>query len=333
MNQASDVVRRRVLASLAGGALSAVLPLRTLAQSTAYPRKPITLVVPFPPGGTVDAMSRQVAEAVGVKLGQPVVVENRPGAATLLATQQVARAPADGYTLLITTTALAINAVAHPKPNYDPLSSFVPVAHMINTPALWIGRTALPGKDVREVLNAYRAQPGKLSVGTWGPASSVDIYAAMIQDTSKVQLTRVPYKGEAPAMMDVMSGTIDTAFVTVANYRAQVTSGRIRPLAVCGPQRHPLVPDVPTFAEVGIPGPSLAGYVGIVAPAGTPQAIVDRFATAVQEVMRTPQFAKRVESDWAFQLVAAGPADFGKTIARDLPRWERTVRDFHIRME
>lgn len=323
-----NVARRRAVAGL--GCLLAGAGAGARAQVAAGN---LTLVVPFPPGGIVDAMVRQIGEAIAPQLGQTVLADNRPGAATLLGTQYVGRAAPDGRTLLVTTTAHLINALANPKAGYDPLNDFVPVVHLINSPALWVAGAAAPGKDARELLQHFATRSGELSVGTWGVASSTDIYAAMIEDATKVQLTRIPYKGEAPALNDTLAGVVATSFVTIGAYRAQAATGKLKPLAVTGPRRSPVLPDVPTFAEIGVPGPVVKGFVGILAPKGTPSPVVQRVAQAVQAVLGRTETARRYESQWGFEVVAAGAEALSATMRADLPRWERAIKSFNIRQE
>jgi tripartite-type tricarboxylate transporter receptor subunit TctC len=310
------------------GAAAMATQLAAPAFATTFPRGPITLVVPFPTGGTVDAMARELALSMTSALGQPVVVDNRPGAAALVATQQVARAAPDGQTLLLVTTAYSINALARPKPGYDPFRSFVPVAHLVNGSAVWVASAEAPAKDARELLQRYRSRPGELSVGTWGPASSTDIYAAMIAHATGVDLMRVPYKGEAPALVDTLGGTLTSSFITVGSLQAH--AGKLKPLAITGPARNALLPSLPTFSEIGVPGPDVSGYVGIVAPAGVPDDIVDRLSAVLLAGLRQSTLARKIESDWGFQMVAAGSRDFASTLRSDMPRWESAIRAFNI---
>lgn len=325
---------RRSIRRLLLGAMCTLAACSHLAWAQDFPNRPVKLVVPFPAGGSVDAMARMIAESAGKSLGQPVVVENRPGASTLLATQYVSQAAPDGHTLMITTTALVINALVYPKANYDPVKSFAPVAHLVNGAGLWVANAGAPGGgDAVKLLQHFQSRPGELSVGTWGPASNTDIYAAMIQDATKVQLNRIYYKGEAPTLQDTLSGTLITSFITIGSYKAHEAGGKLRPLALTGPARSPALPDVPTFNEIGIPGPAVSGYVGILAPAGTPPAAIEKLSSAIRQALRQPELARKIETDWAFEMVNAGPKDFAAALSKDIPRWERTIKAFQIRAE
>lgn len=315
------------------GAVVAAATLATALPSHAqdYPTRPITLVVPFPAGSPVDAMAREIGVDLRAALGQPVVVDNRPGASSLTGTQYVARATPDGYTVLLMTTSHLINAQLQPKPGYDPFSSFVPVTEIIKSPVVFVVRSGLPMTNMAQ-LSAYgKSHP--LSFATWGIGSNTDIYGAMISDAIGVDLLRVPYKGESPLANDLLGGQVDTAMMTVGMYKAHAKGGALRALAVNGPQRLPAFPELPTLLESGVPGPSVLGFAGVLVPAGTPLAIADKLAAHIQQHIQKPDVKARWNEMWGFQVSSTQRGAFGELLRKDAVRWSAAIKSANIKLE
>ena len=301
------------------------------AHAQDYPTRPIALVVPFPAGSPTDAMAREIGADLRTAFGQAVVVENRPGASSLTGTQYVARAAPDGYTLLLMTTSHLINPQLQPKPGYDPFESFVPVTELIKSPVVFVARASLPVTNMAQFANYAKGR--SVSYATWGIGSNTDIYGAMISDAIKTQLLRVPYKGEAPVTNDLLGGQVDTAMMTVGMYKAQSKTGMLRALAVNGPKRLAAFPELPTLLESGVPGPSVLGFAGILAPAGTPPAIADKLAARIQQYIQQPEVAARWNELWGFQVSAVQRAAFGELLRKDAVRWSEGIKSADIKLD
>ncbi|AVQ85418.1 MULTISPECIES: Bug family tripartite tricarboxylate transporter substrate binding protein [unclassified Variovorax] len=317
------------LSRLAVGVALLAAALASHAQD--YPTRAIALVVPFPAGSPTDAMAREIGADLRATLGQPVVVENRPGASSLTGTQYVARAAPDGYTLLLMTTSHLINAQLQPKPGYDPFDSFVPVTELIKSPVVFVVRSTLPATNMAQFANYARGR--SVSYATWGIGSNTDIYGAMISDAIKAGLLRVPYKGEAPLANDLLGGQVDSAMMTVGMYKAQSKTGKLRALAVNGPKRLDAFPELPTLLESGVPGPSVAGFAGILVPAGTPAAIADKLATHIQQYIQKPEVAARWNEQWGFQVSPVHRAAFGELMRKDAVRWSEAIKSAGIKLD
>ncbi|RYY93761.1 MAG: tripartite tricarboxylate transporter substrate binding protein, partial [Comamonadaceae bacterium] len=274
---------RRHLLALAGAAL---LPLAARAQ--AYPSRPIRLVVPFPPGGSTDLLARRLGEKLAVAMGQPVVVENRPGAGGTTGADFVAKSPADGHTLLMGVTGSnAIAASLYPRLPYDTLRDFTPVSLLVSAPLVLAVNSASPIRTVREYVAAAKARPG-MTYGTPGNGTSMHLTGEMFDLATGAGLTHVPYKGSAPAMNDLLGGTLQSMFGDFLVLLPQVKAGKVTPIAVTSARRHPLLPDVPTIAESGVPGLErfeAASWQGLFAPAGLPRDVLARLNAEVAKAM------------------------------------------------
>ncbi|KQP36340.1 hypothetical protein ASF44_17475 [Pseudorhodoferax sp. Leaf274] len=301
------------------------------AQAQDYPTRPITLVVPFPAGSPVDAMAREIGVDLRTTLGQPVVVDNRPGASSLTGTQYVARAAPDGYTLLLMTTSHLINAQLQPKPGYDPFDSFVPVTELIKSPVVLVVRSGLPVANMAQLAAYAKTHP--MSFATWGIGSNTDIYGAMISEAIGADLLRVPYKGESPLANDLLGGQVDSAMMTVGMYKAHAKGGALRALAVNGPQRLSAFPELPTLPESGVPGPSVLGFAGILVPAGTPAPIADKLAAHIQRHLQKPDVKARWNELWGFQVSSVQRDAFGALMRKDAARWSAAIQAAHIKLD
>jgi len=263
-----------------------VLTLPATASAQAYPNKPIRIVVPFPPGGATDVVARMVATRLNKAWGQPVVVENKPGASGNIGAQFVAKSPADGYTLLATAAGLmTVNHLVYTNPGFD-ISEFAPITNVVDAPHLLVVNPAAPINSVQDLISLARAKPGQVSFGNSGAGSASHITAEYLAASAKVTFLHVPYKGSAPAITDLLGGQITGMTDAMVGLLPHVQTKKIRAIAVASPSRFPLLPDVPTIAESGLPGFANGTWLGILAPAGTPKDIVDKIQLEIAEMLK-----------------------------------------------
>ena len=279
---------RQALLALLGTALLA-LPAIANAQTPAYPTKPIRLVVPFPAGGATDILAREVAKHLTETWGQSVVVDNRPGAGGNIGSELVAKSPPDGYTLEMGTVGThAINASLYSKMPYDHVKDFVPVILVAGVPNVLVVNPSVPVNSVQEFIAYAKANPGKLNFASSGSGTSIHLSGELFKVMAGVQMTHVPYKGSAPALQDLLGGQVQLMFDNLPPSLPQIKAGKLRALAVTSATRAPALPDVPTVAEAGLPGFEASSWFGVLAPAGTPPAIVAKLHGALMTVMKDP---------------------------------------------
>ena len=291
-----------------------------------YPSKPIRLVVPFPPGGTTDTMSRVIAPQLSELLGQQVLVENRPGAGGTLGTEIVAKAPADGYTILLgTVSTLAIAPNFYSNLRYDPASSFAPISLISTLPFLIFVHPSVPARSLHELIDLARSNPGRLNFGSPGNGTLHQIAGETFETMTRVHLVHVPYKGDAAAMTDLVSGQIQIMFDALGPYHQYVRAGKLRVLAAASAQRHPQLPDVPTTAEAGLPGYEVAAWFGLLAPRGTPLDVISLLNTDVLKVLGKKEVGDAL-SRHGINPGGSSPAQFGALINEEMARWSRSVR-------
>jgi tripartite-type tricarboxylate transporter receptor subunit TctC len=304
------------LAIVAGGAFA-----------QAYPTKPIRIVVPFPAGGATDIMARAVAQKLTEDWGQPVIVDNRPGAAGNIGTELVAKAPADGYTLEMGTVGThAINASLYSKLAYDHIKDFTPVILVASVPNVLEVNPAVPVNSVQELIAYAKANPGKLNFASSGSGTSIHLSGELFKVMAGVQMTHVPYKGSAPALQDLIGGQVQLMFDNLPPSLPQIKAGKLRALAVTSLTRAPALPDVPTVAEAGLPGFEASSWFGLLAPAGTPQPIIIKLNAAVAAWLATPEAKEKMT---AIGANAAGgpPENFVKHIAAETAKWSKVVKE------
>lgn len=313
----------KLFISLLAAALMLPVP---MAQAQGFPTKPLTLVVPFPAGGPTDAMARVLALKLGERLGQQVVVDNRAGAGGGIAAEQVARAPADGHTLFFGTTGtMAINPSLYTKLRYDPIKDFAPVSLMATTMNVLVVHPGVPAKSLPDLLMLAKAKPGDLTYASAGNGSSNHLSGELLKSSSGIQITHVPYKGSAPAQVDLLGGRITMMFDTVAQQTQNIAAGKVTALAVTGPKRSPLLPDVPTAQEAGLKDFDVTIWFGVLAPAGTPSALIDRLNREIVAVMSSDEMKKRMLQDGA-EARPTTPAEFASLIKRDTAKWGPVVK-------
>jgi tripartite-type tricarboxylate transporter receptor subunit TctC len=310
--------------------LAAVL-VASSATAQTYPSKPVRFVVPYAAGGATDLIARVIGERLAVHLGQPFVIDNRPGAATLLGAQFVAKAEPDGYTLLMaTSTTLAINASLYKNLPYDPVKDFAPISLAIQHPFVLLVDPKLPAHNVKELVALAKSKPGQLAYASGGSGSFPHLAMAMFQAMTGIDVIHVPYKGSAPALTDLMGGQIAMMFDNTAlNY---VKSGKIRALAVTTKDRLGVMPDVPTLQQAGVAGYELAAWQGVIAPAGTPRPIVDKLNAEIVKLLQEPETQKRLTGDGG-QIITSTPDQFAAYIKSEIGRFAKIVKDSGAKVE
>ncbi|HEX2546577.1 MAG TPA: tripartite tricarboxylate transporter substrate binding protein [Ramlibacter sp.] len=324
-----ELLSRRALCVAAALALCAV-GTSAVAQGAAYPDRPVRMVVPFPPGGAIDAMARPVAEAMARELGQAFVLENRAGAAGNIGAAQVAKAAADGYTVLVGTSAThGANPALFKQPGYDAVADFEPVMLWGSVPNVLVVNAAQGPKTLAELTERARRQPDKLSYGSAGTGTSLHLAGVLFEQAAGVKLVHVPYKGGAPASVDLMGGSLDMMFDTVSVSLPNIRGGKLRPLAVAAPERHFALPDVPTFAELGVRGVEAATWAGLFAPKGTPAPVLAQLRRASENALKDARVQEALRTN-GVQMLAWPGERFGAFVASETARWGKVVRDAGI---
>jgi tripartite-type tricarboxylate transporter receptor subunit TctC len=302
------------------------------AQSGTYPEKPIHILVPFPPGAGTDAVARLIAHKLGESLPVPVVVENRPGASGAIGAAEVARAEPDGYTLLFVASPFTTVAAVSSTAGYDPRRSFVPVAPIAVGPLAFVVGNDVPAASMREFVALAKARPGRLNYGSAGTGSVNHLALEVLKARTGIDIVHVPYKGIAPATVDLLSGQIQCLTASIPATLPYAAQNRVRVLAVTGPKRSPLLPDVPTWAESGIADAEVINYWGLVAPAGTPRDIVLKLSGAVARILEQPDVRERLEREGS-ELTIGAPERLGAIIDADLARWRKLVAETKLRLD
>jgi tripartite-type tricarboxylate transporter receptor subunit TctC len=293
-----------------------------------YPDRPVRLIIPFPPGGSNDVVGRLVANQLSEKLGHKVFVDNRGGAGGVLGTEAAATAAPDGYTLLIISIAHAVNPALH-KLNYDPIKSFTPISILATGPNVLAVNPQLPVKDVKELVALAREKPGALDYASAGVGSFQHLGGELFKLTAGVNIQHVPYKGGGPAMQDVIAGHVKIMFSSLVQTTPFIKSGQLRALGTGGSKRNPVLPDVPTIAEAGVPGYEANNWWGIVAPAGTPKDIVERLYRDIQATLKSPELTAAFEREGA-AAVTMSSEEFAHYIETEMVKWGRVVKQGNI---
>jgi tripartite-type tricarboxylate transporter receptor subunit TctC len=311
--------------------LAAASPVVTMAQD--YPSKPITLVVPFPPGGATDVIGRQIGKTLGERLGQTVIVENKPGAGTIIGAGAVARAAPDGYTLLISSgTTFTVNPAVYPKLPYDPVKSFEPIGLIGRSPLVILAHPDVPVNNFKELVAAAKAAPSKYSYGSYGNGTTAHFAGEMIQDAAGFKMKHLPYKGSAPAMNDLMGGHIPFTVDTLTAALPQVKSGKVKAIAVTTAQRSTMAPDIPSIAESGYTGVNLDTWIAIVAPRGLPPAVKSRLEKALAESVASEETRSRLLA-LGTEPAYGKPDDLAKLIAAEMPVMKEIAQRAGIKLD
>jgi tripartite-type tricarboxylate transporter receptor subunit TctC len=323
--------RRRLLLLAFTGAW----PLAVLSAGDAialYPERIIRLVVPFAPGGGTDVVARTLAQDMGKDLGVTILIENKPGAGTIIGTQAVATSRPDGYTLLMGTFSHAVNPSLNTKLPYDPHRDFAAVAMVARSFNVVVVNPKSPIKSIQDLIAAAKASPGKLSYGTFGTGTSAHLAGELFKDMAKVDLTTVPYKGAAPAITDLIGGQIDVMFTTVASAASLVENGQLRAIAVTSAERSPAFPQLPTVNEAGVPGYTAESWYGLFAPAGTPSDVIDRLNKAAAAAVESEAF-KKLGVNEGLVVIARPPEELDRYVRGEEQRWRRVIQDAGIKID
>lgn len=297
-----------------------------------YPTKPVTIVVPFAPGGGSDNVARLLASRLAERTKVSFIIENKAGAGTNIGNEAVSRAQPDGYTLLFGQVTLAINPFVYKGLRYQVQRDFVPVAHFASSPTVLVVGQSGPFKTLGELVQQAKANPGRINYGSGGPGTSVHLAGELFETLTQTELVHVPYKGSAPAMTDLIGGQIQAIFDTAPSALPHIAGGRVRPLAVTGSKRLAELPNVPTFAEAGVPGFDAPAWYGLLAPAKTPPTVVKFLNTEIQAVLKESITQQRLSQLGAVPA-AGSPEDFGRFIQQESERWQAVVRKAQVTLD
>ncbi|SFN56317.1 tripartite tricarboxylate transporter substrate binding protein [Variovorax sp. OV329] len=320
---------RALFARLATGlAISAIAAGSALAG---YPDRPIKMIVPFAPGGGTDSIARTLGAAMSQTLGQPVIIDNKPGAGTIIGTDFVAKSAPDGYALVVATFAHAVNPSLMAKLPFDTDKAFSPVALLARGPNILMVRADSPYKSMQDVLAAARANPGKLTFASQGNGTSAHLAGEMFNNLAKVQMTHVPYKGAGPAMTDLLGGQVDMMFATAAAAAPQIASGKLRALGVTTSRRSPALKDIPAIAE-SVPGYAVESWYGIFVPAGTPADVIAKLNAAANKATQDAEFRKRLEPE-GLSVSTGAPAELDTYVRAEEARWRKVVKENNLKID
>ncbi len=313
---------------------SFLAPNRALSQTPAasYPDRPVKIVVPFAPGAGTDAMGRLMAQKLGDALGATFVVENRAGASGAIGTQYVAQAAPDGYTLLLVASPFTTVAASLPSANYDPLTQFAPVGMIASGPLVWAASTKLPVNNMKELVALARKKPGALNYGSAGSGGVNHLVLELLKARTGTFITHIPYRGVAPATMDMIGGQIELVTGSIPALLPFIKDGRVKPLAVTSAKRSPALPDVPSMGEAGLSGIDVVNYFALAAPIGTPAAVIEKLNLTLNKVVVLPEVTARFKAD-AVEAAPGSPALLGHFIEADYRAWRNVVKTQNLKVE
>ena len=323
--------KRNLLALLALAGLGITAHAQPAAAD--WPNKPIRWVVPFPPGGAMDAIARTLGEKAAKPLGQPFVIENKPGAGGNIGADFVAKQPGDGYTMMITSIGMATNKPLYGKLNYDPVKDFAPVSLLAVVPNVLVTNATQPDvKTARDVIAAARKAPGQLTYASAGNGTSIHLAGEVFTSLAKLDMLHIPYKGSGPAVSDLLGGQVNYMFDSITSARPHIQSGKLRALGATTAKRSSTLPNVPTLAEAGVPGYEVSPWFAVFMPAATPKAIVSKLNKALLDAMKDPEVAKRFETIGA-EPVGSTPDELAQHLARESERWTQLITERGIKLD
>jgi tripartite-type tricarboxylate transporter receptor subunit TctC len=316
---------RRTSRAIAVAALS-VAAFASAPLFAQYPNKPIKIVVPFTAGGTTDILARAVGAELQKAFNQTVIIENKPGAGGNIGADSVAKSAADGYTLLMGTVGThGINVTLYPKMPYDAVKDFAPVSLVAGVPNVLVAAPSFPANTVKEVIDAAKKEPNKITFASSGSGTSIHLSAELFKMLSNTQMTHVPYKGSAAALPDLMSGQVNIMFDNAPTVIPHIRGGKLKAMAVTSSSRSPALPNVPTIAEAGLPGFEASSWFGVLAPAGTPKEIVDKLSQTIAKALATPEMKERLANQGA-DAVGSTPEQFAAHIKSEIEKWAKVVK-------
>ncbi len=296
------------------------------AQAQGYPARPIRMIVPFPPGGSIDVLARPLAQKMSEFMGQQVVVDYRSGASGNIGTELTVRAPADGYTIMITTIPLVVNPSLYAKLPFDVVRDLAPVSLLAASPFVLVVHPSVPVKSVKELIALAKAQPGKLNYASAGNGTNLHVAAELFKTLTKTNIVHVPYKGGGPALAAMLGGEADLSFLGVVPATPYIKAGKMRGLATTGTKRTPVLPELPTVAESGVKGYEFASWYGVLAPAGTPASVINTLNAQITKALRSSDLGERFTREGA-EIIASSPAQFGAHLKSELVRWARVAKE------
>jgi tripartite-type tricarboxylate transporter receptor subunit TctC len=302
------------------------------AQAQKFPDKPVRFIVPFPPGGGNDILARAMQPKLSELLGQPVIIDNKPGAGGNMGTDMAAKAPPDGYTIVIASNQVTINPWLYSKLPFDIEKDLVPVAQAASVPMVLVVNPAVPANNVREFIALVKANPGKYNHATPGTGTPQHIAFEVFNHAAGIQVTHVPYKGTGPALADLIGGQVQSAIGTMASVEPYVKSGKLKALGVTTPKRSQAMPNVPTIAESGLPGFEVPLWYSILAPAGTPREAVNRLSSDIAKVLQTPDVRQRL-TDQGFEVQYLNADQMADLMKRDTARWQKSIKDIGLKLD
>ncbi len=314
-------------------AIAAALVTTPVGAQPDFPSRQVRLITPFAPGGAIDVLTRTIAERLSVRLGQPVVVDAIPGANTIIGTQALLKAPADGHTFMITTMSTTVNnPVMYAKLPYDVAKDLAPITQLSFGSVLLVAPASAPYNSVKSFIEWAKAQNRPINYGSWGIGSSGHLYGQILKRDYGVNLNHVPYKGDVLAIVDVRNGNLDVTFASPTSAKPQVAGGQIKPIGMTGPRRSESMPELSTFGEQGVPGFELPVWVGVYAPAGTPKAVLERLQRELKIVISEPDITKRMLDQGQFPIVNT-PEEFLANYRADFPKWEALIKASGAKVE
>jgi tripartite-type tricarboxylate transporter receptor subunit TctC len=321
-----DRSRSSVRRALAAAAVAVAALAGTAVQAQEWPARPVRIVVPFSPGGAVDGPTRVIAQELSKRWNVGVVVDNKPGAGGTIGTEIVAKAPPDGYTLLLASQTNAISASIYKTLPYDPVEDFAPISLVGREPGVLVVHPSFPARTLKEFIGYVKENPGKVDYASSGNGSGQHLFMAKLASMTGMKMTHVPYKGSGQATADLLGGVVPVSIPGTAGMVAHIKAGRLRPIAVTGASRSPQLPDVPTMIEAGVPGFEAYVWMGLLAPKGTPPAIVDRIYRDLLEVLATAE-VKSYMTNAGMEIVGSTPQEFGRFFRDERDQWGRVVRE------
>jgi tripartite-type tricarboxylate transporter receptor subunit TctC len=307
-------------------AILAVVPAPATAQVSSYPSKPIRIIVGTSPSGGTDFSARLFGQQLSSRFGQPVVIDNRPGASGLIGMELVARSDPDGYTLLVLSVGHLMAASLAQKPAFDPAKDFAPISQLVSTPMLLAVHPSVPVKTLADLIKLARSTNGKLTFASGGTGGVQHMATALFMHEAKIEMTHVPYKGSGPGIIDLLAGNVQMTMTGVAPLLPFIRAGKLRPLAITGDKRSPVLPEVPTFSESGLPGVAIDGWHGMLAPAKTPEPVIRKLGLAIAEIARMPDIRAKLSAEGAVPI-GSTPAEFTKFFLSEQRKWTRLARD------
>ena len=313
-------------------AAALLLAAASVAPAQEYPIKPVRVIVPFPPGGGTDLMARVVVQKLGETVGGTFIIDNRGGAGGSIGSDVAAKSPPDGYTILVVSGAHAINPSLYPKLPYDTVRDFAPITMITSGPGLLVVHPSVPAKTVKEFVALARSRPGQLNFASAGTGTPPHLAGELFKTMTGVSMVHIPYKGNGPAYVDLLAGHVPVMFPTIPTAIPQVRAGRIRALAVTSAKRTEIVPELPTISESGVPGYEVSSWYGLLAPAGTPAAIVSRLQQGVAKALRLPDVGQKLKAD-GLDLVGSTPEQFGAAIKTEIVKWAKVVKASGAKVE